>query len=286
MIEKKEFGCTGHMSTRALFGAAAFWKVDQNAADRTMAVLEEYGVNHIDTAASYGDSELRLGPWLKHNRKRVFLATKTEKRGYRDAKDELHRSLDRLQVDSVDLWQMHVLVDPGEWDRAMSEDGALRAFVEAREEGLVHYLGVTGHGTTTPWMHIKSLERFPFDSVLLPYNYPMLLNPDYRSGFEKLADLCRVRKVAVQAIKTIALGPKQEGVKDGHATWYEPLSEEKDIETAIHWALGNRQVFINTAGDIQLLPLILKACSSFSATKSDSDMEKLMQVKGMVALFE
>jgi aryl-alcohol dehydrogenase-like predicted oxidoreductase len=286
MIEKKEFGRTGHKSTRALFGAAAFWRVNQDEADRTMAVLEEYGVNHIDTAASYGDSELRLGPWLKHNRKRVFLATKTEKRGYREAKEELSRSLDRLRTDSVDLWQMHVLIDPGEWERAMSEDGALRAFVEAREEGLVRFLGVTGHGVTTPWMHLKSLARFPFDSVLLPYNYPMLLNPDYRSGFERLSAVCAERNVALQAIKTIAIGPKKEGTKDGHATWYEPLTEERDIEKAIHWALGNGQVFINTAGDIGLLPLILKACSSVSARVSDDDMGSFMRAKGLTALFE
>ncbi|HAE21657.1 MAG TPA: aldo/keto reductase [Spirochaetaceae bacterium] len=286
MIEKMEFGGTGHTSTRALFGAAAFWRVSQDEADRTMAVLEEYGVNHIDTAASYGDSELRLGPWLKHNRKRVFLATKTEKRGYREAKEELGRSLERLQVDSVDLWQMHILVDPRDWELAMSEDGALRAFVEARDEGLVRFLGVTGHGVTTPFMHLKSLERYPFDSVLLPYNYPMLLNAEYKSGFERLAAVCKERNIALQAIKTLAKGPKREGAKNDHATWYEPLAEAEDIEIAIHWALGNEQLFINTAGDIGLLPLILKAFSSFNSKIRDEDMEKFTRAKGMTTLFE
>jgi aryl-alcohol dehydrogenase-like predicted oxidoreductase len=219
MIEKKQFGLTGHSSTRTLFGAAAFFTVTQSEADRTMDILEEYGVNHIDTAASYGDSEIRLGPWLKKNRNRVFLATKTEERTYKEAKEELYRSLDRLQVNSVDLWQMHILVDPEEWDTAMSEDGALRAFIEAKEEGLVRFLGVTGHGTTAPWMHLKSLAKYPFDSVLLPYNYVMLRNTEYRKGFKKLASLSRDRGIALQAIKTIAKGPKQEGTGSRFATW-------------------------------------------------------------------
>ncbi len=285
MIEKKEFGSTGHMSTRTLFGAAAFSGVTQYEADRTMEVLERYGVNHIDTAASYGSSEERLGPWLKHNRKKVFLATKTEKRTYAEAKEELYRSLERLQVDSVDLWQMHLLVDPGEWETAMSDDGALRAFTEAVDEGLVRFLGVTGHGTAAPVMHLKSLERYPFDSVLLPYNYPMMKNPAYRSAFEKLASLCSERGTAVQAIKTLARGPKTENTEKAFATWYEPFSEPGDITKAIHWALGNGQIFINTAGDISLLPAILKAASEFREKVRDDEMDAFIKASGAVPLF-
>ena len=285
MIEKKQFGSTGHMSTRALFGAAAFFNVTQLEADRTMNVLEEYGVNHIDTAASYGDAEIRLGPWLKQNRSKVFLATKTEERTYKEAKEELHRSLDRLKVDSVDLWQMHVLVDPDEWDTAMSENGVLRAFIEAKEEGLVRFLGVTGHGITAPWMHLKSMEKHPFDSVLLPYNYSMLQNPEYRQGFEKLASICKEKGVALQAIKTIAKGPKQEASGNRFATWYEPLSKPEDISFAIHWALSTDQIFINTAGDIHLLPLILEAFSSFGDKISDEKMKAFTDKNGVTPLF-
>ena len=263
MIEKKQFGLTGHESTRTLFGAAAFFTVSQEEADRTMDILEEFGVNHIDTAASYGNSEIRLGSWLKHNRNKVFLATKTEERTYKEAKEELYRSLERLQVDSVDLWQMHLLVDPEQWDTAMSEDGALRAFIEAKEEGLIRYLGVTGHGVSAPSMHLKSLAKHPFDSVLLPYNYPMMKNAEYRTEFEKLASLCEKRGIALQTIKTLAKGPKPENSKDNFATWYEPLSTPEDIKFAVHWALSNDQIFINTAGDIHLLPLILQAASEF-----------------------
>jgi len=285
MIEKKQFGLTGHESTRTLFGAAAFFTVTQTEADRTIDVLEEYGVNHIDTAASYGDSEIRLGPWLKHNRDKVFIATKTEERTYKEAKEELYRSLDRLQVWSVDLWQMHLLVNPDHWDTAMSEDGALRAFIEAKEEGLVRFLGVTGHGISAPRMHLKSLEKYPFDSVLLPYNYPMMQNTEYQTEFEKLASLCKEREIALQAIKTIARGPKQDGTDSKFTTWYEPFSTQEEISMAVHWALSNDQVFINTAGDIHLLSMILQAASEFERKISDKEMEDFVKGKGVTPLF-
>ncbi|MCK5672734.1 MAG: aldo/keto reductase [Spirochaetales bacterium] len=285
MIEKKQFGSTGHMSTRTLFGAAAFFTVTQEEADRTMDLLEKYGVNHIDTAASYGDSEIRLGPWLKQNRSKVFLATKTEERTYLGAKEELFRSLDRLKVDSIDLWQMHLLVDQKDWDTAMSENGALKAFIEAKEKGLVRFLGVSGHGISAPWMHLKSLAKYPFDSVLLPYNYPMIQNIEYRRGFEKLASLCLSKGIALQAIKTLAKGPKTENNQNNFSTWYDPFSKEEDIITAIHWALGNEQIFINTAADIHLLPLIMKAASDFTRGITDTDMENFVKYKGATALF-
>lgn len=285
MIEKKQFGLTEHESTRTLFGAAAFFTASKDEAARTMDILEEYGVNHIDTAASYGDSEVLLGPWLKHNRKKVFLATKTEKRTYKEAKEELFRSLDRLKVDSVDLWQMHLLVDQNDWDTVMSENGALRAFIEAKEDGLVRFLGVTGHGISAPLMHLKSLEKHPFDSVLLPYNYPMMQNIEYRAGFEKLASVCLDKGIALQAIKTLAKGPKKENSGDKFTTWYEPFSLQKDITTAVHWALSNNQVFINTAGDIHLLPLILQAASVFTEKITDREMENMVKEKGAVPLF-
>lgn len=285
MIDKKLFGRTGHLSTRALFGAAAFARVSQEDADRTMDVLVEYGINHIDTAASYGDAEIRLGPWLKHNRKKVFLATKTEERTYSGAKEELYRSLDKLKVDSVDLWQMHVLVDPDEWNTAFSEEGALRAFIEAKEEGLVKFLGVTGHGITAPWMHLKSLEKYDFNSVLLPYNYPMLKNAEYRKGFENLAAKCREKNIALQAIKTLAKGPKPENYSANFTTWYEPVSRPEDIETAIHWAMGNEQIFINTASDIHLLPHILKAFTTYKNKIEEAEMEDFVQKLGITPLF-
>jgi aryl-alcohol dehydrogenase-like predicted oxidoreductase len=284
MIEKQPFGRTGHMSTRALFGAAALWSVTQAEADRTLQVLLEYGVNHIDTAASYGDAELRIGPWMKQHRQDFFVATKTEQRTYQGAWDELHRSLERLRVDYVDLWQMHLLVDPDDWETAMGPGGALEAFVEARQQGLVRFLGVTGHGVTIAAMHKRSLERFDFDSVLLPVNYPMMQNPQYAADLEALVALCQERNVPVQAIKSICRRPwgDRQHIRN---TWYEPLEDQADIDRAVHWVLGRPGFFLNTAADIQLLPRILDAASRFESAPSEQEMRLMADEREMEPLF-
>jgi predicted aldo/keto reductase-like oxidoreductase len=265
MIDKLPFGRTGHMSTRALFGAAALSQVTQAEADRTLEVLLHYGVNHIDTAASYGEAELRIGPWMKEHRPGFFLATKTGERTYQKARDEFHRSLERLRVDQVDLLQLHNLVDEAEWQTAMGPGGALEAAVEARQQGLVRFIGVTGHGVTVAAMHKRALEQFDFDSVLLPYNYTMMQNPRYAADIEALYTLCQERNVAVQTIKSITRGPW--GAKaHSHATWYEPFEEQADIDKAVHWAMSRPDIFLNTAGDIHLLPKMLDAASRFQPT--------------------
>lgn len=284
MIKKQIFGRTGHKSTRMLFGAAALGQVTQAEADQTLEVLLNYGINHIDTAASYGDSELRIGPWMKDHRQDFFLATKTEERTYQGAWDELQRSLERLRVDYVDLWQMHVLIDPEEWETAMGPNGALEAFIKAREEGLVRYLGVTGHGVGVAAMHKRSLERFDFDSVLLPWNYEIKQNPQYAADFEALLAICQERNVAVQIIKTLLRRPWEDRPQT-RSTWYEPLEEQVDIDRAIHWALGHEGVFINTAGDIHLLPKILDAASRYHAPPSQEKMDAMEKKLGMKPLF-
>ena len=266
MIEKIPFGRTGHNSTRTLFGAAALSRVSQAEADQTFEVLLEYGVNHIDTAASYGEAELRIGPWMSQHRQAFFLATKTGERTYEKAREEIYRSLERLRVDSVDLIQLHNLVDPQEWEVAMGENGALQAAIEARAEGVVRFIGVTGHGTTIAAMHKKSLEHFDFDSVLLPYNYWMMQNPQYTADFEELVALCQKRNVAVQTIKSIARGPWGDKAQN-RATWYEPFEEQEDIDRAVHWAMNRPNFFLNTAGDIHLLPLVLDASSRFEPAR-------------------
>jgi aryl-alcohol dehydrogenase-like predicted oxidoreductase len=271
MIEKIPFGRTGHMSTRTLFGAAAFSNVTQDDADRTLEVLQQYGVNHIDTAASYGDAELRIGPWMDRLRNDFFLATKTGERSYQGAKDELKRSLDRLRTDHVDLWQLHNLVDPIEWDQALSSGGAIDAAVEAREQGLVRFIGVTGHGASIAAQHLRSLERFDFDSVLLPYNYSMAQDPHYMTAFHALVKLCQERNVAVQTIKSIARRPWL-GREQTTSTWYEPLTDQDDIDRAVGFALGRPGIFLNTASDIHLLPKVLDAASRFQAPPSEEAM--------------
>jgi aryl-alcohol dehydrogenase-like predicted oxidoreductase len=262
MIASQPFGRTGHHSTRTIFGAAALGQVSQDDADRTLEVLLQFGVNHIDVAASYGDAELRIGPWMVRHRDDFFLATKTGEREYAAARDEIHRSLERLRVDYVDLIQLHNLVDPIEWDTAMGPDGALRAAIEARDEGLVRAIGVTGHGTPIAAMHRRSLERFSFDSVLLPYSWIVMQEEKYAGDFEALMALCKERDVAVQTIKSIASRPWGDGPHT-HATWYAPLERQEDIDWAVNWVLRRPGVFLNTAGDITLLPKVLDAAARF-----------------------
>jgi aryl-alcohol dehydrogenase-like predicted oxidoreductase len=284
MIEKQPFGRTGHTSTRILFGAAALGRVTQEEADQTLGVLLAYGVNHIDTAASYGEAELRIGPWMKDHRQDFFLATKTGERTYQGAWDELQRSLERMRVDSVDLWQIHALMDPEEWDVAMGPGGALEAFIEAREQGLVRFLGVTGHGLSVAAMHKRSLERFDFDSVLLPYNYLMMQNPQYAADFDALLSMCQERNVAVQTIKSICRRPWGDNTRT-RDTWYEPLEIEADINRAIHWALGRPGIFVNSVGDIRVLPRVLSAARSYEGRPSEEEMEAMVAERQMEPLF-
>ena len=263
MIEKIPFGRTGHLSSRVLFGAAAFFKGTQADVDRTLNLLLRYGINHIDTAASYGDSELWLAPWMERYRSEFFLASKTGERTYKGASAEIERSLNRLCVDQIDLLQLHNLVDPDEWATALGPDGALQAAIEARDKGYIRFIGVTGHGINVAARHRQSLERFPFASVLLPYNHPMMELEGYSADFNALYDICQERNVAIQTIKSIAKGRWGDQPRR-RTTWYEPLEDPTDIERAVHWVLRRPNVFLNSTGDVNLLPLVLEAAASFS----------------------
>ena len=284
MIAKALFGITGHESTRTIFGAAALGSVSQATADHTLETLLEYGVNHIDTAASYGDSELRVAPWLVQQPGHFFLATKTGRRDYTGAREEIRRSLERLGVERVDLLQLHNLVDVIEWETALREGGALEAAIEARDEGLVRFIGVTGHGLTAPSMHLRSLERFPFDSVLLPYSDVQMRDEHYAAGFERLASVCAERGVAVQTIKSISRAPWN-GREQTAATWYEPLREQADIDLAVHWVLGRPGIFLNTAADVTLLPKVLDAASRYESRPANEAMEQLLFRRELIPLF-
>jgi aryl-alcohol dehydrogenase-like predicted oxidoreductase len=284
MIARAPFGQTGHESTRVVFGGAALAKVSHAESERTLELLLAHGVNHIDTAASYGDSELRIASWLKRYPERFFVATKTGKRDYKSAKEELHRSLERLGVDSVDMIQLHNLVDVIEWEFALREGGALEAAVEAREEGLVRFIGVTGHGLPVAAMHRRSLERFPFDSVLLPYNFRQVQDERYAREFEALAEICAQRHVAMQTIKSVALAP-WDGRPQTAATWYEPLTDPADIELAVHWVLGRDGVHLCSAGDVNVLPHVLAAAERFERRPDDEMMHALVQRRSLAPLF-
>ena len=284
MIATLAFGRTGHESTRTIFGAAALARVTQDEADRTLDLLERHGVNHIDVAASYGDAELRLAPWLKTHRHRVFLATKTGARTHDAAKRQIHLSLERMGVERIDLIQLHSLADPIEWDIALSPRGALEACVEAREQGLVRYIGVTGHGTQIAATHLRSLERFDFDSVLLPYSYVMMQDPHYAAMFERVVAACAQRNVAVQTIKSIARRPWW-GRERTHATWYQPLEDQRDIDLAVHWVLSRPGVFLNTVGDVALLPKVLDAAGRFTSAPGAAAMREATARLEMLPLF-
>jgi aryl-alcohol dehydrogenase-like predicted oxidoreductase len=271
MIPKLSFGRTGHSSSRVVFGSYALSNATQAEADQVLKLLLEHGINHIDTAPMYGKAEQRIGAWMDMHRDDFFIATKTRSRTYQGAWDNLNRSLDRLRVNRIDLWQMHGLTNPVGWERAM--EGTLQAFVEAREQGLVRFLGVTGHGVKVPEMHLRSLERFDFDSVMLPYNYVMMQKPKYAANFHALVSLCSERGVALQTIKAIARQPWKRRSRTYNTYFYEPLVEYEAIDRAVHWALGLPGSFLVSAGDMRLIPGILKAASRMDAVPGDAELE-------------
>jgi aryl-alcohol dehydrogenase-like predicted oxidoreductase len=255
-------------------------------ADRALELVMKYDLDHLDTAASYGDSELHIARWLaREGRDRFFLATKTGKRTYAEARDQIRASLRRLGVDHADLIQLHNLVDQTEWDVAVGKDGALRAAVEARDAGLVRFIGVTGHGVQAPRRHRESLERFPFDSVLFPYNSTQLRDEAYARDVEALIALCESRGVAMQTIKSITLGPWPGERPPRPTTWYEPLTDQGDIDLAVWWVLGRPGLFLNAASDIDLLAKVLDAADRGGPRPSDDQMAELVRRREMAPLF-
>ncbi len=284
-IEKRPFGNTGHQSSAVIFGAAALGKVDQATADRVFELLFEYDINHIDTAASYGESELRIGPWMDRHRDRFFLASKTGDRDYQSARESIHRSLERLRTDHLDLIQLHALIHPDEWSKVYGDGGALQALVEAREAGLVKNIGVTGHGWNVAAMHRRSLEQFDFDAVLLPWNWFCAKHPKYSEDFKAVLAVCQERKLAVQTIKAIARGPWAAGVNRNHTTWYQPLEDEDDIRDAVHWLLAQPGLFLNSVGDVDLLPTVLKVAAEERPERDESSMSAFQDRAGLASIF-
>jgi aryl-alcohol dehydrogenase-like predicted oxidoreductase len=272
MIERAAFGRTGHQSSRVIFGAAALGRMSQERTDRLLPVLLDAGVNHIDTAAGYGDSELRLAPWMVDHRPELFLATKTGERIGDGARAGLERSLSRLGVGEVELIQLHNLVEEDEWHTAFGPRGAVAALARARDEGLVKFIGVTGHGLRIAGMHLRSLERFDFDSVLLPYNFTLLQDPTYRTDVEALLEVCGERQVAVQTIKSVA---RRRWTDDSspHFSWYEALPDGPALDRAVRWVLGHHQLFLNTSSDARLLGPILAAAEGAAAGAMPSGAE-------------
>ena len=286
MITRQVFGRTGHASSQIIFGAYALRSATRAEAERTLEILLEHGVNHIDTGRTYGNSEGLIGSWMKKHRDDFFVATKSRSRTYEGAWKDLRRSLDRLRVDHIDLWQFHGLTNQTGWEKAMGPGGALEALIEARQKGLVRYLGVTGHGNRAAAMHLQSLARFDFDSVLLPYNYCQMQIASFAADFDKLIELCRERNVAVQTMKSIAWRPIGDRPAKHRTYFYQPLESEEAIDKSLHWAMGLQGSFVVTAGDMQVVPRMLQSAERFERRPSDAEMQLLVNEHGIQQVFK
>lgn len=284
-MDKRTFGRTGHQSTVAIFGAAAFWSVSQAEADQTMNLIIEHGINHIDVAPSYGIAEERIGPWMVKERQRFFLGCKTMERSKAGAQAEMQRSLERLQTDYFDLYQIHAITTMEELDAATRPGGALDAILEAREAGLTRFIGITGHGVSSPQIFQEALRRFNFDSVLFPLNFVQYANPDFRQGAQELLHMCRERETGVMIIKSITRGPWGELPKT-HTTWYQPFDQPEPIQQAVDFALSQQGVTgLCTAGDTNVLPLMLQACENYHPMTAEQQEDAIVAAGQYQPLF-
>jgi aryl-alcohol dehydrogenase-like predicted oxidoreductase len=268
----------------AIFGAAAFWDVEQAQADEMMHLLIEHGVNHIDVAPSYGKAEERLGPWLQHERDRFFIGCKTMERSRAGAESELAQSLKRLRIDAFDLYQIHEITNMAELDQVTRPGGALEAVQQARTAGMTRYIGITGHGVDSPEIFCEALRRFDFDSVLFPLNYVQFANPVYRQHAETLLGMCQARDVGVMAIKSVTRGPWGQ-LPHNYTTWYQPFDTLEKIQQAVNFTLSQPVTGICTAGDAQILPLVLRACEDFTPLKPDVQEALIQAGKNLEPLF-
>jgi aryl-alcohol dehydrogenase-like predicted oxidoreductase len=283
-METRRFGRTGHMSTVAIFGAAAFGQISQPDADKVMEMVIEAGVNHIDVAPSYGQAEIRIGPWMPRERKRFFVGCKTTERTKEGAWKELHESLKRLQTENFDLYQCHAVTTMEELDAVTMKGGALEAFVEARREGLTQFIGITGHGVNAPQIYLEALRRFDFDSVLFPLNFTQMANPEYREYAEELIAACKAKDVGTMIIKSVTKAPW--GNREHTATtWYEPFDNSEEIQKAVNFALSYDVTGLCTAGDTRVLPIMLKACENFTPLSSSEREEMIESGKQYEPLF-
>ncbi len=262
-MEHRRLGRLGREISVLIYGGAALAEVSPDVADESISHALEAGVTHFDTAPDYGDSELHYGRWMPEIRDGIFLSTKIEERDRDGAWRNIHASLERLRVDNVDLIQLHAYGDLEDLDRATGSDGALEAAVEAREQGLVGAVGITGHGDGAPATHLEALRRYPFDTVLTPWNYILSTDESFRGDFEALVEEVRLQDAGLMTIKTISRrnwpgGNPLEGQR--YATWYEPFDEQEYISAAVAWVLSHEYISgIPMVGDVNLVPKVIEA---------------------------
>ncbi len=283
-METRRFGRTGHMSTIAIFGAAAFYQISQEDADKSMELIIEAGVNHIDVAPGYGQAEIRIGPWMPRERSRFFLGCKTMERTKEGAWNEMQVSLQRLQTEAFDLYQCHAITTMEELDAITMKGGAVEAIVKAREEGLTKYIGITGHGVNAPQIYLEALRRFDFDSVLFPLNFVQMANPEFRKYAEELIATCKAKDVGTMVIKHITKGPWGDKTHTA-TTWYEPFDKMDEIQKGVNFALSYDVTGLCTPGDTRVLPLVLQACENFSRLNQDEKEEMIESGKEYEPLF-
>ncbi|SDM74271.1 Aldo/keto reductase family protein [Fictibacillus solisalsi] len=283
---KRKIGRLGYEGSVVMFGAASLGNVTQEEADQSISYALDHGINHFDTAADYGDAEVRLGPIISQVRNDIFLATKTGQRTKEKAKEEIYRSLERMRVDSVDLLQLHAVGTIEELDKCTAKGGALEAAVEAKEEGIVKAIGVTGHGHQAPVTHLEAIKRFSFDTVLLPLNYYMYSLPEYRAAFDELMAEANSQNVAVRVIKAIAKAPWEEGQERKYATWYEPFDQQELIDACVHFVLSFPGIAgFASAGDIHLFPKIVNAVERYGSMNNEDTERILSSISGYTTIF-
>jgi predicted aldo/keto reductase-like oxidoreductase len=284
-MQTRRLGRTGHNSTLAIFGAAAFWEIDQSTANRALDMAIATGVNHIDVAPQYGQGEVRVGAWLPPHRDSLFLGCKTLERTRDAAWAELNQSLEKLNTDHFDLYQFHAIGSFDELDKATAKGGALETLMRARDEGLTRYLGITGHGLDTPAAHLEALNRCNLDTVMFPINPVLYANAAYRDHAERLLDVCMARDIGVMVIKSVAKGPWGEGPK-AYNTWYEPYDEQATITQGVHFVLSQPGVTaIASPGDTRLLPMVLDAAATFEPMSREAQDTLIGQSQALEPLF-
>jgi aryl-alcohol dehydrogenase-like predicted oxidoreductase len=276
-IDRRRLGRTGHMSSLAILGMAAFAAIEDTAvADAAIAEALEGGVNHIDVAPQYGRAQEHLGRTLPAFRDRVLLGCKSLERTRDGFWRDLENSLRVLCTDRIDLHQFHAVVDDATLDAILGPGGAAEAMLEARDQGLVRWIGLTGHMEHVARVANRALEVIDLDTVMLPVNPAMMALPDYRRDLEQLFATAAERDLGVMGIKAVARGPWGAGAVPAYHTWYQPLEERDAMQRAVNFALSQRITAVPTVGDLRLLPAMLDCVRAFtpmSAAQIEAEIE-------------